>query len=83
MNPLKSNFKRNTSMVSIFYIGNCKQVLDNKHLVYCEKINKGSDIKYENILNETLVEQIEALQQVKSNEEEKTENGKPETPSSS
>ena len=49
MNLLKPNFKRNKSMVSSFCIANCKQVLDNEHLVYCEKMNKDSGIRFENI----------------------------------
>ena len=64
-------------MVSSFCIANCKQVLDNEHFVYCEKINKNSGIRFENILKGTLVEQIEALQQVKSTEKLRME--EPET----
>ena len=40
-------------------------------------MNKDSGIRFENILNGTLVEQIEALQQVKSNEKQRME--EPET----
>ena len=65
MNLLKANFWRKIN-VWCFCIKDCKKVLDNEHLVYCDK---DKDIRFERILNGSLIEKIEALKQVKLNEE--------------
>ena len=36
---------------------------------FCQEINKNSEVRFENILNGSLSDKIEALQQVKLNQE--------------
>ena len=68
MNILKSNFKRNNSIISTFCIKSCNKELDNEHIVYCKELNENSSLRYEDILNGSLQDKIEALNQVKQNE---------------
>ena len=69
MNILKSNFTRNKSIISKCFINSCKKELDNEHLVYCKELNGNSSIRYEDILNGSLKDKLEALNQVKLNEQ--------------
>ena len=71
MNILKLNFRRKESMISSFCIKSCNKELDNEHLVFCQEINKNSEVRFENILNGSLSDKIEALQQVKLNQEKR------------
>ena len=68
MNPLKKNFERNTKMKQEFCIKSCKQELDNEHITWCNKMNVGSDLKFEHLLNGTLQEKIQTMKQIKLNE---------------
>ena len=42
--------------------------MNNEHLVWCDKLNKNSELKYSELLNGDLTEKIEILKQVKENE---------------
>ena len=69
MNILKSNFSRNKSIIPRYCIESCKKEIDNEHLVYCEKLNENSLLRFEQILNGSISEKKEALNQVFLNEE--------------
>ena len=71
MNMLKSNFTRNKSINSTFCINSCKKELNNEHLVYCKESNGNSSLRYENILNGSLQDKVETLNQVKLNEKKR------------
>ena len=74
VNPLRSNFKRNLSMKKVHCVKTCQTVLDNEHLVYCSKINSNPEINFFKLLNGTLPEKPEALQQTKENEKKRNQN---------
>ena len=59
MNPLKNNFKGD----KIIQYCVCLQVMENKHLYYCEILNNGRKINhiYEDILNGTLHQQKDII----------------------
>ena len=68
MNILKSNFRRNRSITERFCIKSCNIEIDNEHLVYCKELNGKSLLRFEHILNGSLEEKKEALNQVNFNE---------------
>ena len=74
VNPLRTNFKRNLSMKKVHCVKTCQTELDNEHLVYCSKMNSNPEINFFKLLNGTLPEKLEALQQTKENEKKRNQN---------
>ena len=68
MYPLKINFSRNGNIKEELCISSCKQIIDNEHLTWCDKLNSKNDFRYSHILNGNLEEKIKTLEQIKSNE---------------
>ena len=56
-------------MISTFCVKACNQEMNNEDLVFCNELNKPSEVRFENILNGSLAEKMEALQQLKVNQE--------------
>ena len=52
-----------------FIFFSAKKELDNEHIVYCKELNENSTLRYEDILNGSLKDKLEALNQVKLNEQ--------------
>ena len=71
MNILKSNFKRNRSINEKYCIKACMKEIDNEHLIYCRELNGKSEINYEYVLNGSMQQKVEVLNQVKLNEEKR------------
>ena len=74
VNPLRANFRRNLNMKENICVKECLTELDNEHLVFCPKLNSNPEISFLNILNGTLPEKVEALQQTKENEQNRNLN---------
>ena len=51
-----------------FCVQSCQQIIDNEHLTWCEKLNSEDDMKYSHLLNGNLMEKVQTLKQIKSNE---------------
>ena len=45
--------------------------IDNEHLIYCRELNGKSEINYEYVLNGSMQQKVEVLNQVKLNEEKR------------
>ena len=46
VNPLRTNFRRNSSMKEIYCVKSCQTELDNGHLVYCQELNSNLEIHF-------------------------------------
>ena len=68
MNFLKLNYSRNINMKPEFCVQSCQQIIDNEHLTWCEKLNSEDDMNYSHLLNGNLMEKVQTLKQIKSNE---------------
>ena len=68
MNFLNVNYSRNINMKPEFCVQSCQQIIDNEHLTWCEKLNSEDDMKYSHLLNGNLMEKVQTLKQIKSNE---------------
>ena len=64
MNPLKANFSKNRNITGSFCIEKSSVELNNEHIVWCQYLNKDSEIKYEELLNGNLMDKIEVLKQI-------------------
>ena len=73
MNPTRINFQRDINMKEEHCINQCKKVLNNEHITWCEYLNNPNDFKYYHILNGDLNEKLETYKQIKSNNRRREE----------
>ena len=58
-------------------IKSCMKVIDNEHLVYCRELNGKNEINYEYVLNRSMQQKVEVLNQVKLNEKKRMKEKEP------
>ena len=51
MNKIKANFSKNPNIEPSFCIEKCMVEMNNEHLVWCDKLNTNSELKYSELLN--------------------------------
>ena len=73
MNPLKVNFSRKESLKEAYCVNSCQERIDNEHLTWCEKLNAENDFRFSHLLNGNLMEKINTLKQIRSNEKRRLE----------
>ena len=67
-NKTKSNFRKMKYLSETKCVKTCLEELTNSHITWCEKINSDSGLKFESLLNGTLMDQIDTYKQIKGNE---------------
>ena len=67
-NKTKSNLRKIKYLSETKCVKTCLEELTNSHITWCEKINSDSGLKFESLLNGTLMDQIDTYKQIKGNE---------------
>ena len=49
MYPIEIFFSRKENIYEELCINSCKQIIDNEHLIWCEKLNIKNDLRYSHI----------------------------------
>ena len=64
---------RNDKIKETYCIKSCLKKIDNEHLTWREKLNDEYNFRYAKLINGNLMEKIQTMKQIKSNERRRRE----------